>query len=106
ADLDLKTVTDTEYLNMLEAETVEVSGMEALKKKILEFARREPPQSPKPSQGTVVFIAAHSTDREIAERLKNEFSNKPVEVRFAAELVMDEGIMSSEELRSDLADNL
>lgn len=105
-DLDLDTVQDPQYRQMLEAETVEVSGMDALRKKILYFAKNEAASPPPPSQGAVVFIDAHSLDREVAERLRKEFSGRQLEIRFPATLFAGESNMSAEEIWSDLAENL
>jgi hypothetical protein len=98
-DLDTTGVTDPNYANMLGAETVVVSGLEAFKRQILDWARK-PLLKPLVSRTSTVFINADDQDMDFAKAVERECLKK------ALTTILPMSGPSSEANRKDLAENL
>ncbi len=102
-DLDTRTIGDPVYQNILTAETVVASGLEAFKSQVLSWARRrprEPRKTPSNTQSPTVFINADDKDMHIAKEIEREC------LRQALTTYLPMTGPSSEANRKDLAENL
>jgi hypothetical protein len=98
-DIDLDSVTNPEHRELLMAETVIATGLEAFKAEVL---RRATPTQPKKTstKSSLVFIDADRNDTEIAKALQLEFGRH----NFPAIVPALEG--PSEQVRADLEENI
>jgi hypothetical protein len=102
-DLDTSGISDASYQNILTAETVVASGLEAFKSEVLVRARkrrREPRKNPSPTSSPTVFINADDKDMTIAREIEREC------LRQALTTFLPMSGPSSEANRKDLAENL
>jgi hypothetical protein len=102
-DLDINNIGDSVYRNMLTAETVVASGLEAFKSLILDWARKrpqEPRKTPIRPQSPTVFINADQNDMTIAKEIEREC------LRHALTTFLPMSGPSCEASRRDLEENL
>jgi hypothetical protein len=98
-DLDLETVTNQQHRELLIAQTVIATGLEAFKAEVLRRAAPAPPKKT-PTKSSLVFIDADRDDTEIARALKEKFSHHKLSVV----VPMSDG--PAEQVRADLEENI
>jgi hypothetical protein len=98
-DLETNALADPFYKEIVIAETVVASGLEAFKRQILEWVR-EPQERPRVTRSSTVFINADDKDMTIAKQVEREC------LANALTTILPMSGPSSETNRKDLAETL